>query len=293
MRGVQDALGDKDDDILRAVTGLEGGCVACGSTCGVATGGILAVGLMLDEQVCIGSIDDRAVLGAARDFMNWFHSTHGSSICRERTSVDFYKIIGQIRYMLSPHIIMGCTRMTGRTINHLAFDDLPELVDVFENGCSAISCADRHCARDVLQMVRERTGIGNHRLERIAVVLDGGVGLQGELCGALTAAVMAMNLKFGYNSRRTGYSGNIHTFLQGHLNLVRETTDSSSEVFALGKGIVSEFTNRFGTVNCKKLTGTSFDNVNEFSSHIQQSDICHEIIDVSASLAVRVLIGQK
>ncbi|MFA6012652.1 MAG: C-GCAxxG-C-C family protein [Desulfobacteraceae bacterium] len=290
---MQDALGDKDDDILRAVTGLEGGCVACGSTCGVATGGILGVGLMLEGQVCKGSIDDRAVLCAARDFMGWFHSTHGSSICRERTSVDFYKIIGQIRYMLSPHKIMGCMRMTGRTINHLAYDDLPEPVDVFENGCSAISCEDRHCAREVFQMVRERTGIGNHRLERIAVVLDGGVGLQGELCGALAAAVMAMNLKFGYDSRSTGYSSNLHAFLQGHLNLVRETTDSSFEVFALGKGIVSEFTNRFGSVNCKKLTGTSFDNVNEFSSHIQQSDICHEIMDFSASLAVRVLSGQN
>jgi len=293
MRGVQDALGDKDDDILRAVTGLEGGCVACGSTCGVATGGILGVGLMLEEQIFKGRMDDRAVLCAARDFMGWFHSTHGSSICRERTSIDFYKMMGQIRYMLSPCKIMGCMRMTGRTINHLTFDDRPEPVVEDDDGRPAKTCDDRHCARDVFQMVRDRTGIGNYRLERISVVLDGGVGLQGELCGALAAAVMAMNLKFGYDSRSTGYSGNIQAFLQGHLNLVRETTDSSSEVFALGKGMVSEFTNRFGSVNCKKLTGTSFDRVKDFSSHIQQSNICHEIMDFSASLAVRVLNEQR
>ncbi|MFC1851747.1 C-GCAxxG-C-C family (seleno)protein [candidate division CSSED10-310 bacterium] len=46
-------------------------------------------------------------------------------------------------------------------------------------------------------------GIGDPLLERFSFIFDGGVGLQGGVCGALAGAVMSINLQLGMNIRDT------------------------------------------------------------------------------------------
>ncbi len=48
---VQDMIGKQEDLALRSATGLEGGLVARGSTCGVVTGGALGIALMRVEEL--------------------------------------------------------------------------------------------------------------------------------------------------------------------------------------------------------------------------------------------------
>ncbi len=275
--------------MLRAATGLEGGCVASGSTCGVATGGALGIGLSHDGALERGDVTDSAVLALAGEFMDWFKKSHGNSKCRERNGVDFHTLTGQLKYFFSAHKMIRCMRLTGTTLNHLTMAPLPALTAMPGAESENNSCEKIHCARRVLELVRERTGVGNDRLERISVVLDGGVGLKGELCGALAASVMAINLKFGFDIRSTGYSGNVQRFLLGHLNLIRKETKGSAEIFALGKTIVDTFKDRYGSVDCLNLTGISFDSEHRFQTFMADCDTCHGIIEHSAGFAVELI----
>jgi len=86
---VQDALQKKDDTLLKAVTGLEGGCVANGSTCGIATGG--ALGIALKHQASLQKQDAQAearILEAAGHYLDWFRKTHGTTQCRSFVSSE-------------------------------------------------------------------------------------------------------------------------------------------------------------------------------------------------------------
>lgn len=286
---MQDALNDKDDEVLRASTGLEGGCVAAGSTCGVATGGALGIGFIFDEALKSGNGAASAVLGLVGDFMDRFNERHGNSECRERNGVDFHTLSGQLKYFLSPGKMARCMLLTGETLNHLTLNSQLALPFFPEKETSVIPCDRVHCAQRVLELVKEKTGVGNERLERISIVFDGGVGLKGQLCGAVAASVMAVNLKFGFNVRETGYSGNVHKFMMGHLNLIRKTPKKSTEIFALGKIIVDEFSEKFGSINCRCLTGVDFGTEEHFHLYMAKSDVCRRIIEEAARLAVEVI----
>ncbi len=286
---VQKASDDRDDELLRSVNGLEGGCVACGLTCGVATGGSLGVGLMNEDLLRKGLAGEMALVETVRDFMDWFRETHGSSLCRDRTGVDFHTLSGQLLYLFPGHKVAKCMAMTGRTLNQLVHDRAFAAPRRKVDKIPAEAGEIRHCARYVLERIRMKTGLGNPRLERLAVVFDGGVGLKGEACGAFAGAVMAINLVYGFDIRSISFLENLGRFLRGHANLIRKTNREKKEVFAMGKQLVTEFRNRFGSMRCSDLCGVSFGNSGEFINHIARSSACCEIMDFAADHVVRVL----
>jgi len=70
---VQDMIGIQEDMALRSATGLEGGLVACGSTCGVVTGGALGIALMrIEELGKDGQAAEYAVMKEAKEYVDWF-----------------------------------------------------------------------------------------------------------------------------------------------------------------------------------------------------------------------------
>ncbi len=69
-----------------------------------------------------------------------------------------------------------------------------------------------HCAQQVLNGIKEQTGIGDNLLEQLAFVFDGGIGLQGGACGALAGAIMGVNLLMGMNVRDMTYSEILQAF---------------------------------------------------------------------------------
>jgi hypothetical protein len=83
-------IGRREDRVLKAFTGLEGGIVASGSTCGVVTGGALGLVLMHDNLLQERGIAAEAgVMSLIGGYIRWFEETFGSSFCRERSGVDF------------------------------------------------------------------------------------------------------------------------------------------------------------------------------------------------------------
>lgn len=291
---LQKASGDNDEKLQRSVSELYGGCVACGLTCGVATGGALGVGLMNEDLLENGLKGEMTLVEMTGNYMDWFRKTHGSSLCRDHTGVDFHTVRGQLLYLLSGVKVARCMGIIGRTLSHLADErdrvgPRPGVEDIPEEPGEI-----RHCARNVLEQIRIETGLGNKRLEGLSVVFDGGVGLKGEVCGAFVGALLAINLADESDLQSAGIPGNVDRFVRRHISLVRKrerdrVTWDKKKSYATGKELVTEFIDRFGTMGCSELCGVPFRNSGEFIDHITRSPTCHEIMDFAADRAVRAL----
>jgi C_GCAxxG_C_C family probable redox protein len=292
---VQDAVHKKDDAILKAVTGLEGGCVASGSTCGIATGGALGLALAHDHHLENGGIiAESAVMEIVGDYLVWFQNSFGTTQCGEKNKIDFHKVTGQLRYFLSVIKMTRCIAQAGSAINYLSqktADKLPINREAGQSGENSFSSV--HCARNVLEIVRKKTGVGNKQLETISIVLDGGVGLKGKLCGAAAGAILALNLVTGFNLRQMNYSTNFKKFLYGHISLLRKNPGKSIDTFFIGKQMINKFKEKFGSIECRKISGKHFSTLNGFKEHIEASDKCKNLIDFSGDIASRAILNTR
>jgi hypothetical protein len=98
----QDMIDRREDRVLKAFTGLEGGIVSSSSTCGMVTGGALGLALMHDNVLLDrGIAAESGVLSLIGEYIRWFKESFGSSFCRERSGVDFYTTMGQLRYFFA------------------------------------------------------------------------------------------------------------------------------------------------------------------------------------------------
>lgn len=92
-------IGRREDRLLQASSGLEGGIVASGSSCGVVSGGALGLALMHDNLLKKrGIAAEVGVLSLIGEYVRLFEESYGSSFCRERSGVDFYTAMGQLRF---------------------------------------------------------------------------------------------------------------------------------------------------------------------------------------------------
>lgn len=89
------------------------------------------------------------------------------------------------------------------------------------------------CAESVLLGLVEAHGIDCPNAPRIASGFGGGVGSFGEICGAISGAVMVLGLKFG-----------------------RDSVDAEQKVICYEKvsRLLEAFENEFGSVRCDALT---------------------------------------
>jgi C_GCAxxG_C_C family probable redox protein len=272
--------------MLRAVTGLEGGAVASGSTCGVVTGGALGLALMHESTLEKGGVPaEAAVLNRVGDYFDWFTNKFGTTRCKERSGVDFYKTTGQLRYLLPGDKVVLCLSHIWKAVNFLSLFGKAELSIGENENQSDIHKEPVHCAQDVLKQVQARTGIGDPLLERTSIVFDGGVGLKGGLCGALAGALMAVNLVHGMNTRRANYGRVIKAFVIGHVNLLIDPPKGMPDPFGIGKGLVREFRSRTGSIECREITHAAFAGWNDFQEYLSTAKKCKELIALSADLA--------
>ncbi len=279
-------ISKQDDILLRAATGLEGGVVASGSTCGVVTGGALGLALLYDNELREGGAPaEAALLALAGEYVRWFEGRYRTSFCRDRTGVDFYTVGGQLRYFV-PDRVGRCLWHIGGAVRHLHA--------VVKSGFPADGSTHTekrvfHCARDVLRGIREQTGTGYDLLERASVVFDGGLGLQGGVCGALAGAIMGINLKLGLDIRRMGFFQTAKAFIIGHLNLLKKKPVDDPEPFAVGRGIVKSFRERAGTLECRAITGRTFSGWDDFQDYLGKSSTCQELIKLMVDEASKAI----
>jgi hypothetical protein len=157
---------------------------------------------------------------------------------------------------------------------------MPNNVGISDNNDNPI-----HCATQVLKGIKEQTGVANKKLEELSFIFDGGVGLQGGVCGALAGAIMGINNLVGMNVRENSYFQNVKAFTIGHYNLLREKQIESPEPFNVGKQVVGKFRKETGNLECKAITGMSFSTFDEFQNYIQSSKKCAQLIELATNEA--------
>lgn len=278
-------IGRPENPMLRAVTGLEGGLVARGSTCGVVSGGILGLALHYEKEIdSAGDDAEEKIMENARDYAKWFEKSFGGTRCEGRSGVNWYTSKGQMRYFFPGGGLARCISHIGHAADKL-YSYRNARLPLVKCG-RAPSAGLYHCARPVLENVRRRTGVGDPLLEKMSFVLDGGVAYTGGVCGAVAGAVMAMNLIHGLDVRHIHYGRTIQAFVTGHLNLLRAAPRGMPEPFGIGKEIVERFVGKAGSIDCKVITGAVFDDGPSFQKYMGSSARCAGLIEAATDAAV-------
>ncbi len=281
--------GSQDNDLIKAVTGLEGGCVACGSTCGVVSGGALGIALDHESEIAESGVSaEKKVLLQVGEYVDWFEKTYGSSFCRGRTRTDFYSTLGQLKYFLTIYRLAGCFRHIRGSMRFFYQTNQKPAASP-DNSATDKAGKPLHCAKAVLEGIRENTGIGNKRLENLSFVFDGGVGLSGGVCGALVGAITGINLLLGLSVRDMSYWKIIKGFSVGHVNLLVDRPFGTREPFNAGKQVVKKFAEIAGSFECQAITGKKFSSWDDFQAFIQGKSQCLKLIDFAVEEASRII----
>jgi C_GCAxxG_C_C family probable redox protein len=90
-----------------------------------------------------------------------------------------------------------------------------------------------YCAESVLLAMAESKGIQSDLIPKIATGFCSGVSRTGGMCGAVSGAIMGINLVAGRN-------------------LPSESVESS---YTLAQQFISRFEKQHGSINCRELTG--------------------------------------
>ena len=125
-----------------------------------------------------------------------------------------------------------------------------------------------YCAESVLKAMAEVHGLETQAIPRIATGLCGGVSRTCGTCGAVNGAILGLGLLLGRNS----------------------PDDSVESCYAVVRQFLEVFENRFGSTNCKELTGCDLgteDGQKSFADH-NLKEKCGEFTEQAAGLAVLV-----
>ncbi len=181
----------------RAIDPLAGGIMQKGHQCGMLWGAAMAVGAEAYRQA---DNRDQAIgmaIAATMELVRSFRKTADTVNCRDITDTDFSKIFQFIRYIL----------FKTKDCFNLAEDWTPEAIQAAKEGLSIdptklpeqpISCASE---------VARRMGATDEEMAIVAG-LAGGLGLSGEGCGALSAAIWMNSLKWAKEHPKKSPYGN-------------------------------------------------------------------------------------
>ena len=244
-----------NDDLIMALTSLAGGILNNGSTCGVVIGGAISSAMIKDKELAGKWMleDEIQLLREVKENVTWFEHSFGTSLCREREELNYQRIT--VLGLLNPQKAKGCVARADRSMGYFvekynADEGVEKKLPKTEKPATK-TC--EHCAQKILKEIREETGIGNEELERISVALDGGMGLSGGGCGALSGALMALGLKYALDPKNTD---------PDKLKNIYKAMDSA--FFNKAKILVSKFIKEFECFECTRLTGENFENWDAF-----------------------------
>ncbi len=273
---LQEMQGIQDDDLIKALTGLAGGILNNGSTCGVVIGGAISTAMIRDHELAgRWTLEDEIkLLEEIRRDVAWFEHKFNTCLCRERDDLSYQRIT--VIGLLNPRKVKGCVARTGASMiyfleKHEGAND--EAGSQWPKG-EARPCD--HCAQTILKEVRKETGVGNEKLEQISVALDGGIGLSGGGCGALSGALMALGLQYALDPKKTDPK---------QLRNIYRSMDSV--FFSKAKTLVNRFIKKFGYLECSRLTGKKFQDWDDFSDFRNSSscdDINHFLIEETVAI---------
>lgn len=128
------------------------------------------------------------------------------------------------------------------------------------------------CSESVLLALSKALNVKSEIIPRIATGFGAGIGRHGEICGALTGAIMGLGIKFGRNHP--------------------SETPEGQPAYAYSQTMVNLFLAHFGHIRCKDLLGldiSSEDGVTEYRQQKLWETKCQDLIQITTGLAYDVL----
>lgn len=126
-----------------------------------------------------------------------------------------------------------------------------------------------YCAESVLQAITEWQGIQSDLIPRIATGFCSGISRTGGMCGAVSGAIMGLNLISGRSSPEA----------------------SVEDSYVLVRALLNQFEQRFGSTNCRQLTGCDLSNsegqITYNSNHLIEH--CQQYVEGATSIAVSLI----
>ncbi len=126
-----------------------------------------------------------------------------------------------------------------------------------------------NCAESVLKAVSETEGMASEAVPRVASAFGGGMAHQGNACGAVTGALMAIGLSRGRNAK----------------------SDPREPSAVPGAELQRRFRSEFGTIMCRELTGcdlTTPEGQEAFKA-VQAAGTCRKFVEMAARTTVELL----
>ncbi len=272
MRG----FGMNEPAYEQAIHPFSGGFMHLGHACGLLTGAVLAAGFAARSRFDDDGTRSGAALHAAIELAKAYPKLAGSVNCREISEVSLTKLSGRLRYVQK-----GKGRMCGRL--HLKWaPQAQQLIEMalleFGDRGPAGSCANcsvrTMCALE--SSVRLKAG------DSVLVAgFAGGVGLLGDVCGALAAGVFAVSAE---NQLRRDQE-NRDSRIRGSLE---ELTGANYRGAATRLRL--EFNRQFGGELCVNIVGRRFQDAADHSTFVEQGgceNVTKFVADWTAEHAAR------
>jgi C_GCAxxG_C_C family probable redox protein len=126
-----------------------------------------------------------------------------------------------------------------------------------------------YCAESVLLAIAESKGIQSDLIPKIATGFCGGISRTCGMCGAVSGSIMAINLFVGRNSPE----------------------DSAQPAYAVVRSMLQKFETKFGSTNCKDLTGCDL-GTEEGHKRFEDNNIierCRDYVQEATAVAMSLI----
>ena len=243
-------FGYHDELQERASDPLVGGILQFGYQCGLLIGSTLAVGKEANRRVEDRGQATALAIHASKKVIEAFSENAGSPNCREITDTDFKNKLQFVKYMVfkARSCFNLADKWTGDAIGS-AREGLS--IDPAELPVDTMSCACELAKK--MEASEEET---------MAVAgFAGGIGLSGEACGALIAAIWLRSLDWcRENPGKSGFSNEYAT----------------NTLFTFDDATNSKF-------RCSDICGRSFKTLEEHTEYIRNGG-CEKLMEILARM---------
>ena len=248
-------FGNNDVDYEKATDLLAGGMFQTGHQCGMLWGATMALGTEASRRCSNSSEAIGLTIAATQQVHTSFVQSAGSPNCKEITGCDFNSKLDTLKYMFK--IIFG--GMDNSVCFNLAEKWMPEALKAANESLTLkpiYSMPAMSCASEVVRRM------GGTEKEIVMVSgYAGGLGLSGNACGALAAAIWMNMLK--WQRQNPG-----------------KTPKYFNNPFA--KKVLKAFNAETGSeMLCSKICKRSFASIDEHTDFVKQGG-CNKLIEVLA-----------
>ena len=238
---------------------LAGGIAMKGRQCGMLWGGALAVGAESFRRYNNTNEATATAINASKYLIESFHHRAGTVDCRDITKVNWEKkshfVIFFLKTVAQGFVFSPCFRFIDKWT--------PEAIRAANKGLSEKSVQNQPCLSCAAEVLK-KMGASDEESATVAG-FAGGIGLSGNACGALSAAIWYKMLEWGKKNLGKTPAMTNNPEVNEILTTFYKQTDSE--------------------MLCHKISGIKFTSISEHTEYLKNGG-CRDLLDALAAKPV-------